>query len=99
MQAPRLRLTRLHRDWLLAGERLKASMQSRLDQRVLRVDALARTLAAIGPLATLARGYAIVRLPNGSVVTSVSGVRADDQLQVGLVDGAIAVSVREVVAK
>lgn len=99
MQAPRLRLTRLHRDWLLAGERLKASMQSRLDQRVLRVDALARTLAAIGPLATLARGYAIVRLPNGSVVTSVSAVRADDQLQVGLVDGAIAVSVREVVAK
>lgn len=97
-QAPHARLVRLHRDWLATGERLRTSMQNRLAQRTTHVDALARTLAAIGPLATLARGYAIVQQSSGAVVTSVGNVQAADQLLVRLRDGAMTVTVHEVEA-
>lgn len=53
-QQARERLTRLH-------ERQQAIIGRRLEQHTLRLTGLARALQATSPLATLARGYVIVR--------------------------------------
>ena len=58
---PQLRLERGGHRLSLLGQRLQAGMRRRLDLRTQRVELLARTLATVSPLATLARGYAVVR--------------------------------------
>jgi exodeoxyribonuclease VII large subunit len=57
--------------------RLQTAMNARIDRWRNRFNAAARTLDAVSPLATLARGYAIVTDPAGRVVTR------SNQLQVG----------------
>lgn len=53
----------------------------------LRFQGLRARLEGVGPAATLARGYAIVRRSGGELVRSVSDVRAGDALQVTVADG------------
>lgn len=52
-----------------------------------RTDALGGRLAALSPLATLDRGYAVVTREDGSVVTSAAALRPDDAVQLRLRDG------------
>jgi len=53
----------------------------------LRFDGLRARLESVGPAATLARGYAIVRRADGRVVRSVGDVATGDSLQVMVADG------------
>lgn len=70
-------------------------LTGRLDQAMIRLLERRRNqtllaqarLTAVSPLATLARGYAIVRHQNGSYIHSVNQVQAGDPLQVQLNDG------------
>lgn len=64
-----------------AGERLIADGGSRL-------AILGGRLQALSPLSTLARGYAICQLPDGSIVRNVSRLRAGDDVKVTLARGA-----------
>ena len=52
-----------------------------------RLEALARTLATLGPAQVLARGYAIVRDPGGAVVTSAATAGAAAALELEFADG------------
>ena len=52
-----------------------------------RTSALRGRLAALSPLATLDRGYAVVTREDGSVVTSAAALRPDDAVQLRLRDG------------
>ena len=52
-----------------------------------RTGALSGRLAALSPLATLDRGYAVVTREDGSVVTSAAALQPDDAVQVRLRDG------------
>ncbi len=52
-----------------------------------RTGALSARLAALSPLATLDRGYAVVTREDGSVVTSATALRPDDAVQLRLRDG------------
>jgi exodeoxyribonuclease VII large subunit len=52
-----------------------------------RLDGLIARLASLGPLATLARGYAIVRREDGTVLRSVRAVAPGDAFTVRLADG------------
>jgi len=68
---------------LQAGNRI-------VPERRLKLDNLERTLNAVGPLPTLARGYAIVTDPEtGKTVSSVEGVKAKQALVTQLHDGEI----------
>jgi exodeoxyribonuclease VII large subunit len=53
----------------------------------LRFEGLRARLESVGPAATLARGYAIVRRADGGLVRSVNDVRPGDALQVTVADG------------
>ena len=46
----------------------------------LRLRGLARSLAAVSPLATVARGYAILQREDGRVVRSVAEVATGDRV-------------------
>nr|MBA3485698.1 exodeoxyribonuclease VII large subunit [Lysobacter sp.] len=56
---------------------------------------LARSLEAVSPLATVARGYAIVQHPDGRIVRSVLDAAPGDRLDAVLVDGRLRVCVED----
>jgi len=59
------------------------------------LGALEARLSALNPLAVLKRGYAIVTMPDGSVVSKVGQVKSGDALHVRVSDGAVDVEVKE----
>ncbi|WP_161963896.1 exodeoxyribonuclease VII large subunit [Xanthomonas arboricola] len=72
----------------------QAAMQRRLQHDQLRLRGLVRSLEAVSPLATVARGYAIVTRPaDGSVVRSSADVAPGERLRAQLADGSITVRV------
>jgi exodeoxyribonuclease VII large subunit len=50
---------------------------------------LADGLRALGPIATLARGYAVARLPGGRIVRSPDEASVGDSLEVVVAEGSI----------
>ncbi|NLA66697.1 MAG: exodeoxyribonuclease VII large subunit [Gammaproteobacteria bacterium] len=95
-----LRATRPDRRLALLRERLatlaprpQAAVARRLQADALRLRGLARSLEAVSPLATVARGYAILRHPDGRVVRSVADVAPGDRLSARLGDGELGLAV------
>ncbi len=62
-------------------------------QRQLRLQDIARAMDAVSPLATLRRGFAILRDTDGSIVSSVAQSHPEQQLAATLADGIIALRV------
>jgi len=78
----------------LATLQLQPPMQRRLRHDAMQLQALARSLEAVSPLATVARGYAIVsREQDGALVRSREQVKPGDRLQARVADGVIALRV------
>lgn len=84
---------RLHVDQLLA--RLERAAGRQLEQRRGGFAVARAQLAALSPYATLARGYAVVRRPNGQVIRSAQQVDTDDQLLIELQDGTLSATITE----
>ncbi len=80
----------------LLVDRLQRGMGRQLEQSRNHLVLAETGLTAVSPLATLARGYAIVRDENGRVLRSVSDVAVDDLLAVQLVDGELGAKVEDV---
>lgn len=85
--SPRSRLDS-HRQRLdmLVG-RLSQAMMRKLDRDQSRLAIAQAQLQAVGPSATLARGYAIVRGHQGEIVRRVAQVQAGDKVEVQVADG------------
>ncbi|MDM7940977.1 MAG: exodeoxyribonuclease VII large subunit [Methanothrix sp.] len=81
------RLDSLERRLCAAESKRRTALESRLEQAEGR-------LAAVGPLATLSRGYAIVRSPRGLVLNS-EDVQQGEVLELILAKGRLLVSVVE----
>lgn len=69
------------------SQRLSAAQVHYVALARLRFEGLRARLESVGPAATLARGYAIVRRAGGELVRSVGDVRAGDALRVTVADG------------
>lgn len=81
-------------------QRLERSMNVRLAQLKNHQLALAQTLHAVSPLATLDRGYAIVqRRDNQTIIKSSSQLAIGDQLLSRFAEGAVLSQVTEVVGE
>jgi exodeoxyribonuclease VII large subunit len=92
--SPRVRLENNRQRIDGLNGRLEQAMQRRLERIRARL-ALAQTgLAAVGPAATLKRGYAIVRREDGQIVRTVTAVAPGDKLEVQVVDGEFTTIVR-----
>ncbi len=85
LAALRERLQRLHP---------QAPMARRLQHDALHLRGLARSLEAVSPLATVARGYALVtRQDDGTLVRSTAQAAPGDRLRAQLADGSLEVRV------
>ena len=84
------RLERLGERLAVRGDGL-ARVERRLtsDKRA-ALDALARTLATLGPQSVLARGYAVVRDGSGTVLTGAAEARQATALDIEFADGRVA---------
>lgn len=92
---PQARLdgVRQHVD-LLAG-RLDQAVARRIERTRARLELAQARLASVGPLATLRRGYAIVRRDDGALVRSVRDVAAGDGIEVTVADGSFDATVND----
>ena len=79
-----------------AGDRLPLLGAGRLARGRTDLHAAATTLAALSPYATLERGYAIVRTPEGGVVRDAADRAPGDDLRVRLARGSLDVRVERV---
>ena len=84
---PRRRLALLRERLLALGPRQQAAIARELQRDALKLGGLARSLEAVSPLATVARGYALVTREDGSLVRSVTQVQEGDALRARLGDG------------
>jgi len=75
--------------------RPQAALARRLQHDTLRLRGLARSLETVSPLATVARGYAILQREDGSVVRSVSAVDDGERLLARLHDGQLPLRVEK----
>ncbi|MFQ6313701.1 exodeoxyribonuclease VII large subunit, partial [Lysobacter capsici] len=75
--------------------RPQAAIARRLRNDALRLRGLARSMEAISPLATVARGYAIVQHEDGRVVRSVLDAAPGDRLTARVHDGQLKVRVED----
>ncbi len=93
---PQRRLEALRERMQRLQPRAQAAITRQLQGDSLRLRALARSMEAVSPLATVARGYAILtREDDGSLVRSSLQVRPGDALNARVGDGQIAVTVSE----
>jgi exodeoxyribonuclease VII large subunit len=95
-----LRATRPQRRLALLRDRLQslaprpqAATARALQRHALRLHGLARSLEAVSPLATVARGYAILQREDGRVVRSVDDASTGNLLDARLRDGVLQVRV------
>lgn len=89
MQSPR-KLLAANGEKVTAIERgLSAAIQALLANRRNTMEHLAQTLNVVSPLATLGRGYAIVRAPDGSIVREASGLSPGDRISARVAHGDI----------
>jgi len=82
-------LARRHETIDALAARLQRGYRERFEQRRLRLHGLARALDAVSPLATLQRGFAILRDADGNIVRSVAQTHPDQSLSARLADGSV----------
>ena len=90
---PRKRLAALHERLTPLQPRAQAALARRLQRDAMHLRGLVRSLHAVSPLATVARGYAILQHDDGRVVHGVGDAAIGDALDARLVDGRLRVRV------
>ncbi|MCO4321606.1 exodeoxyribonuclease VII large subunit [Aliidiomarina quisquiliarum] len=89
-QNPQLRISQLETQRGELGRRLNLAMRHQLQKHGHTLQALAAELNAISPLATLARGYSVVRHEaSGSVIKSHREVRVGEPVRAELAEGVL----------
>jgi len=92
--SPARHLQLLRQRFARLPERLRQAYGQQQRQRSEKLAALARQLQAVSPLATLQRGYAVLRqVDSGAVVGSVAGVTPGARLEALLADGRLVLEV------
>ena len=93
-QRPGARIELLCRRQADATRRLSAAIARRLADDTRHLRSLARSLETVSPLATVARGYAIVQHEDGRVVRSTTQAAPGDRVEARLADGTLKLTVR-----
>ncbi|MEO6365988.1 MAG: exodeoxyribonuclease VII large subunit [Luteimonas sp.] len=84
---PQRRLSLLRQRIAALALRPQSAIARRLQRDALRLRGVARSLETVSPLATVARGYAILQRDDGRVVRSVDEAAIGDALDARLADG------------
>lgn len=93
---PRHRIERLQSQRQHLTHRLMTSFKHLLDNRRQQLTALGRTLDSVSPLATLGRGYAIVRhVSDGRVIRSYKDAALGEEVEARLATGSLICNVKD----
>ena len=76
-------------------DRSARALEGRVTRDRAALDGLRDGLRALGPQATLARGYAIAQLADGSIVRDARGVSVGDPLTVTVARGTLSTRVTQ----
>lgn len=90
---PQRRIARLRERLAALQPRPQAAIVRRLAKDAMHLRGLARSLEAVSPLATVARGYSILQHADGRIVRSVLDAAPGDRLAARLSDGQLNVRV------
>ena len=85
---PPVALVRARQSLAMASDRLVDSMLAQVEHRRATLDTLGGRLHALSPQRVLERGYAMVRAPDGRVLSSVSDAEPGQAVRIEVVDGA-----------
>ena len=94
--SPAHRLTRARERWRTAHGDLRRGLLRQVERTQQRLKLASRTLQSLSPLATLERGYAIVAMAGGKVLTDSSTVTRGAGIEVRLARGGLAATVDEI---
>ncbi len=86
---PERRLAQLRERLRALSDRPRAATVRLLQAKTMQLHGLARSLEAVSPLATVARGYAILQRDDGRIVRSTRDVQAGERLDARLADGVL----------
>ncbi len=93
---PQRRLNALAEKLATLAPRAHAAMTRQLQGDALRLRGMARSLEAVSPLATVARGYSILtRVEDGALVRSAAQVKPGEQLRARLSEGELQLRVEQ----
>jgi exodeoxyribonuclease VII large subunit len=76
-------------------DRLDRAMRQNLDRQMSRLAISKASLSAVNPMATLARGFAIVRDADGRLIRSIHEARTDERITVQVSDGTFGAQISE----
>lgn len=77
-------------------QNLRSTMAHIMDERKQRLSSLSRALDGVSPLATIGRGYAIVRThPGKEIVRTVENLKSGEQIEAQLREGKIICTIDE----
>jgi len=96
---PAYRLATLRQHLHNLRPRPQAAIIGQLQRHTQRLRELARSLEAVSPLATVARGYAMIATADGSVVRSIGQVQPGEQVTARLQDGRLELRVEHRLAE
>jgi exodeoxyribonuclease VII large subunit len=96
MQSPRRQLSESQEALHRVSERLAYTIQQALNQRRDDLEHAAQTLNVVSPLATLGRGYAIVRDSQGTIIRDTSEVGPGDTISARVARGEMTAKVTSV---
>jgi len=94
--SPRYRIGEMDLRWRGLARRLGVSVQSFMAHQQQALTVHSRALHAISPLATLERGYAIVRTPGGDIVRTADTVKPGDPVEARLARGSLQCTVNTI---
>jgi exodeoxyribonuclease VII large subunit len=92
---PQRRLQQLRERLQALALRPQAATARQLQRHALHLQGLARSLEAVSPLATVARGYAILQHDDGRIVRSVGDAQPGERLDARLRDGVLGLRVED----
>lgn len=96
MQSPGKQLANSREGLDRSASQLDKAMQRILTQLQDRLEHTAGTLNVISPLATLGRGYAIVRGEHGNIIRNASDVATGDQISAHVANGTVTAEVKSI---
>ena len=97
-QHPAIQLDKIKTQQVYLDQRMMKAMQQRLETRKQKLATLAHLLQSVSPLATMARGYSAT-LKADQAITSITAVKAQDEIISRVSDGEIVSVVTAVHAK
>ncbi|QSP93626.1 exodeoxyribonuclease VII large subunit [Marinobacter salinisoli] len=96
MQSPARQLTGCQETLMRQSQSLHQALHQQLDRYRNRLEHTAQTLHVVSPLATLGRGYAIVRDDQGRILRDAAGLSEGDRIRARLASGSFAATVTSV---